>query len=343
MKAVGYRSNGPITAADALVDFECPTPEPGPHDLRVAVSAVSVNPVDVKLRTNMAPEAGETRILGFDAAGVVEAVGSAVTLFRPGDAVFYAGVLNRPGTNAEFHLVDERIVGPKPARLSFAEAAAMPLTAITAWELLFDRLGVTPGKPAHAGTLLVIGGAGGVGSILIQLARRLTGLTVIATASRHETADWCRDLGAHHVIDHSRPLTEELARIGIPQVEMVASLTNTAQHYPAIVEALAPQGRLALIDDPGSLDIMPLKRKSASVHWEFMFTRPLFATADMIAQHRLLAEVSRLVDDGLLRTTLNEVFGPIDAATLTRAHAFIESGRARGKVVLMGFAPPVPA
>lgn len=339
MKAVGYRSCLPITAADSLVDFDAPMPEPGAHDLRVAVTAVSVNPVDVKLRANVAPAAGETRILGFDAAGVVEAVGSAVTLFQPGDAVFYAGVLNRPGTNAEFHLVDERIAGPKPASLSFAEAAALPLTAITAWEMLFDRLGVAPGKPVAAGRLLVVGGAGGVGSILIQLARRLTGLTIIATASRPETAEWCRSLGAHHVIDHSRPLNEELARIGIPQVELVASLTGTAQHYPAIVEALAPQGRLALIDDPGSLDIVPLKRKSASVHWEFMFTRPLFQTADMIAQHRLLAEVSRLVDDGLLCTTLNETFGPITAANLTRAHAFIESGRSRGKVVLEGFGP----
>ena len=258
-------------------------------------------------------------------------------MFRPGDAVFYAGSIARPGTNAELHLVDERIVGHKPKTLSFAQAAALPLTGVTAWELLFDRLGIRPGKPADAGRLLIIGGAGGVGSMLIQLARRLTGLTVIATASRPETAAWCMALGAHHVIDHHKSLPEELKRIDQSPVGHVASLTNTERHFPAIVEILKPQGRLGVIDDPATLDINPLKRKSISVHWELMFTRSLFETEDMIGQHRLLDEISGLVDAGLIRTTLSDNLGRIDAANLTKAHALIESGKTRGKIVLEGF------
>lgn len=337
MKAVGYRKNLPVTADEALLDLELATPTPGPRDLLVKVKAISVNPVDVKLRARAAPPAGMARILGFDAAGIVETIGSEVTLFRPGDPVFYAGSITRPGTNAELHLVDERIAGHKPKILSFAEAAALPLTSITAWELLFDRLGVRPGKQPDSGCLLIIGGAGGVGSILIQLARRLTGLTVIATASRPETTAWCRELGAHHVIDHRQPLAEELKRVGHPQIELVASLTNTEQHFAAIAEILKPQGRLAVIDDPAILDINPLKRKSISVHWEFMFTRSMFETEDMIGQHRLLDEIAGLIEAGVIRTTLNDNLGRIDAANLKKAHALVESGKARGKIVLEGF------
>jgi zinc-binding alcohol dehydrogenase family protein len=234
-------------------------------------------------------------------------------------------------------VVDERLVGHKPASLSHAQAAALPLTAITAWELLFDRLGVPYGVKGGKGTLLVINGAGGVGSILVQLARRLTGLTVIATASRPETIAWVRDMGAHHVIDHRRPLTEGLAAIGHPQVDLVASLSGTEQHLPALVEAIAPQGRLALIDDPKILDIAPFKRKSVSVHWEFMYTRSLFQTNDQDQQRRLLNEVADLVDAGLLRTTLKQQLGPITAANLRQAHALLESGTAIGKLVLAGF------
>ena len=337
MKAVGYRKSLPITADEALLDVELPTPTPGPRDLLVTVKAVSVNPVDTKVRMRAEPPAGETSILGWDAAGVVEAIGSDVTLFRPGDEVFYAGSIARSGTNAELHLVDERIVGHKPTSLSFAEAAALPLTSITAWELLFDRLGVAPGKRPGTGNLLIIGGAGGVGSMLIQLARRLTSLTVIATASRPETAAWCIELGAHQVLDHTKPLAEELQRIGLPNVDRIAGLTATDQHYPAIVEIMAPQGKFALIDDPATLDVVPLKRKSVSVHWESMFARPVFETEDMIAQHMLLDDVAALVDAGVIRTTLNEHHGPINAANLKRAHALIESGRSKGKVVLEAF------
>ena len=307
MKAVGYYRSLPIESAEALVDLDLPAPIPGPRDLQVRVEAVSVNPVDIKMRARATPPAGEARILGWDAAGIVEAVGAEVALFKPGDAVFYAGALDRPGSNSALHLVDERIVGRKPASLSFAEAAALPLTAITAWELLFDRLGIPYGVKTQEGALLIINGAGGVGSILIQLARRLTGLTVIATASRPETIEWAQAMGAHHVIDHRKPLDAELKAIGIPQVHYVASLSNTEDHLKAIAEALAPQGKLALIDDPAVLDIVPFKRKSISVHWEFMFTRPLFGTTDMAAQHRLLDEVAALVDAGVLRTTLKRL------------------------------------
>jgi NADPH2:quinone reductase len=337
MRAVGYRKPLPITDPDSLLDVEVATPAPAGRDLRVEVRAVSVNPVDTKVRIRTTPADGETKILGWDAAGVVEAVGPRASLFKPGDEVFYAGSIARPGTNAQYHLVDERIVGHKPKSLSFAEAAALPLTSITAWELLFDRLGVAAGKSSATGSLLVVGGAGGVGSMLIQLARRLTALTVIATASRPETRDWCLALGAHHVIDHVKPLDQQLALIGAGGVTHVAGLTATEQHYPSIVEALAPQGKFALIDDPRALDALPLKRKSISLHWELMFTRPLFETPDMIAQHRLLDDVAALVDDGVIRTTLAQDLGAINADNLKRAHALIESGRSKGKIVLSGF------
>ncbi|TBV04136.1 zinc-binding alcohol dehydrogenase family protein [Phytopseudomonas dryadis] len=338
MKAIAYHQSLPIDNPQALQDVQLEAPTPGPRDLLVEVRAISVNPVDTKIRRNVAPEAGQAKVLGWDAAGVVKAVGSEVTLFQPGDEVFYAGALDRAGANSELHVVDERIVGRKPSSLPFAEAAALPLTSITAWELLFERLQVANGNADQGQSLLIVGAAGGVGSMLVQLARQLTGLTVIGTASRPETQAWVRELGAHHVIDHSQPLVGELERIGIPQVTHVASLTQTDQHYDQLIEALAPQGRLALIDDPlQPLDVMKLKRKSLSLHWELMFTRSLFATADMIEQHRLLNRVADLVDAGTLKTTLGEHYGTINASNLRRAHALLESGTAKGKIVLEGF------
>jgi zinc-binding alcohol dehydrogenase family protein len=337
MKAVGYRVAGPISADDSLIDLELPAPQPAPHDLRVAVKAISVNPADVQIRARMSPPSGEVRILGFDAAGVVDSIGSNVTLFQPGDEVFYAGAMDRPGTNSELHLVDERVVGHKPKTVRFSEAAALPLTSIAAWELLFDRLVVPYGVKTEAGSLLIINGAGGVGSILTQLARRLTGLTIIATASRPETEAWCRKMGAHHVINHHHPLDQGLKEIGIGQVEYVAGLTATDKHLPAIAEAIAPNGRLALIDDPRVFDIVSLKRKSVSVHWELMFTPTLYQTPDMIKQNHLLNEVAALVDAGLLRTTLTEEAGPINALNLKRVHARVEGHRNIGKTVLSGF------
>ncbi|RKP50984.1 zinc-binding alcohol dehydrogenase family protein [Trinickia fusca] len=337
MKAVALYQNLPIDDPQSLVDIELPEPQPGPRDLLVQVHAVSVNPVDVKVRAGMKPEPGQPRVLGWDAAGIVRAVGRDVTLFKPGDRVWYAGALTRPGTNSELHVVDERIVGRMPATLDFAQAAALPLTAITAWELLFDRLQVAQGGARQDAALLVIGAAGGVGSILVQLARQLTGVTVIGTASRPETTQWVLDLGAHHVIDHTKPLAEQLQAIGCAQVDYVAGLNQTDSHFLQIVEAIKPQGRLALIDDPELFDWRLLKRKSVSLHWEFMFTRPMFDTPDQIAQHHLLQRVAELVDAGTLKTTFAEHFGTINASNLRRAHALIESNRARGKIVLEGF------
>jgi NADPH2:quinone reductase len=339
MRAVGYQVSRPIEDPASLIDIELPKPVPTGRDLLVAVRAVSVNPVDTKVRMRAGPEAGQYKVLGWDAAGVVEAVGPDATLFRPGDEVFYAGAIGRSGTNAEFHLVDERIVGRKPSSLSFAEAAALPLTAITAWEALFDRLAVRKAVPGAAKAVLITGGAGGVGSIAIQLLRQLTDLTVIATASRPETAEWCRALGAHHVVDHAKPLAAEVEALGLGQPGWVFSITQTDRHIAEIVKLIAPQGRIALIDDPASaIDIMPLKQKCLSLHWELMFTRAMFETPDMGEQGRLLNEVSRLVEAGTIRTTFGEHFGRIDAANLRRAHALIESGRAKGKIVLEGWA-----
>jgi len=337
MKAVGYKKSLPIDAADALLDFETAKPEPHGRDIHVAVKAVSVNPVDAKVRKRAAPPEGEIKILGYDAAGIVDAVGPDASLFKPGDEVFYAGSILRQGTNAEFHLVDERIVGRKPNSLSFSQAAALPLTSITAWELLFDRLGVTPGKSVDPRTLLIIGGAGGVGSILIQLARRLTGVSVVATASRPESAKWCLDLGAHAVIDHSKAMKEQIETLKLPPVALIASLTNTDQHYKALADIIAPQGKFGLIDDPPEFNVSAFKGKAVSVHWESMFTRSSFQTPDMIAQHHLLNDVADLVDKGVLRTTLDQTFGAINAANLKRGHALLESGTSRGKIVLEGW------
>jgi len=336
MRAVGYKRSLPIDQIEALIDLEIDKPAPQKRDLLVQVKAVSVNPVDTKVRKRADPPGGEAKILGFDATGVVAAVGPDVTLFKAGDEVWYAGSIIRPGTNSEFHLVDERIVGHKPKSLDFAAAAALPLTSITAWEMLFDRFAIAQGG-GEGKSLLIVGGAGGVGSIAIQLARMLTRLTVIATASRPETRDWCKKLGAHHVVDHSKPMGEQLKGIGHRFVDYIFGVTESGQHFNTICDVIAPQGRFGLIDDPKSLDVAKLKGKSASLHWEAMFTRSTFQTVDMDAQHRLLNEVAAMVDKGMIRTTVAENFGKINAANLRRAHAQVESGTTRGKIVLEGF------
>lgn len=337
MKAIAYYQSLPINDPQSLQDIELPEPVAGPKDLLVEVRAISVNPVDTKVRQNVQPEGGAAKVLGWDVAGVVKAVGNEVTLFKAGDKVFYAGSIARAGGNSELHVVDERIVGHMPKTLGFAEAAALPLTAITAWELLFDRLQIKESEADLGQTLLIVGAAGGVGSILTQLASQLTGLKVIGTASRPQTADWVRGLGADLVVDHSQPLSEVLKKAGQAQVTHVASLTQTDQHLDQLVETLAPQGKLALIDDPKSLDVTKLKRKSLSLHWEFMYTRSLFETADMLEQHKLLNRVAGLIDAGTLKTTVGEHFGVINAENLRRAHALLESGKAKGKIVLEGF------
>lgn len=337
MKAVAYQIAGPLDRDASLVDVTLEQPVARGRDLLVKVRAISVNPVDTKIRRNVSPSSGDWKVLGWDAVGEVVEVGEAVTGFRPGDQVFYAGALDRPGANSEYHLVDERIVGHKPQSLSDAEAAALPLTAITAWEMLFDRLDVRRPVAGAANAILVIGGAGGVGSITIQLLRTLTDVTVIATASRPETQEWVRKLGAHHVVDHRQPLAPQVAALGLVQPAFVFSTTETLDHLAEIVELIAPQGRFGLIDDPSTLDVMPFKRKSVSVHWELMFTRSLYQTADMAEQGRLLDEVSKLVDAGSIRTTVTETLRPINAENLKAAHAVLESGKARGKLVLEGF------
>ena len=337
MKAVGYTSPGPIDREDALIDFEMDKPSPTGHDLLIRVLAISANPVDCKVRMKRPPDGDHPAVLGWDAVGEIVETGEKVRAFKPGDMVWYAGVINRPGTNAEFQLVDERIVGRKPETASLAEAAALPLTSLTAYEMLFDRLRVTAPVPGAAPAVLIIGGSGGVGSIAIQLLRALTELRVIATASRRETKAWVSELGAHHVLDHSEPLIPQIDAIGLGQPGYVFCTTHTDQYVEQSAELIAPQGRFGLIDDPKSLDIKPFKSKAVSIHWELMFTRPLFQTADMARQGEILNEVSALLDAGKIKSTATETLGTICAENLKRAHAALESGKVRGKLVLEGF------
>ena len=337
MRAIAYEHNLPISDPQALIETDVADPVAGDRDLIVEVRAVSVNPVDVKIRASRpAPDVGPA-VIGWDAAGIVRETGKDVMLFNPGDRIYYAGAINRPGTNAQFHAVDERIVGKMPQTLSFAEAAALPLTAITAYEAFFGRLQVADTVPGAANAILIIGGAGGVASIAIQLARQLTDLHVIATASRPETEDWVRKMGAHHVVNHRNPLSEEIAALGSGAPGFVFSTNGSEQHAGEIAKLIAPQGRLALIDDPAQFDIMPFKTKAVSVHWEMMFTRSLFETPDMIEQHRLLNIVAELVDAGKISTTLRENLGPMTAEAMKAAHERIESGNTIGKIVLGGF------
>lgn len=332
MRAVGYQSVVPIESPDSLVDIERSRPSPAGRDILVKIQAVSVNPVDAKIRQT-APFPGEWKVLGWDGAGLVEEVGSDCVLFKPGDAVFYAGDVSRSGTNAEYHLIDERLVGRKPKNLDWGQAAALPLTSLAAWEALFDRLEIAADQQ---GALLVVGGAGGVGSMALHLARKLTNLIVVATASRPETAEWAKSLGAHRVIDHSKPLSAQYAALGLDAPAFVFP-TRTGDHLPEIAALIAPEGRVCLIDDPKQLDIMPFKRKSVSIHWEWMFTRAMFRTSTMERQGKILNRIADLVEKEVISTTLAERFGPINAANLRRAHALIESGKAKGKIVLEGF------
>ncbi|GAM56732.1 zinc-containing alcohol dehydrogenase [Vibrio ishigakensis] len=329
MKAVGYEANLPIEDPNSLLDIELDMPIASGKDILVKVESISVNPVDTKIRGNVAPESGY-KIVGWDAVGTVEQVGEDVSLFQVGDKVWYAGDLTRQGSNAEFQLVDERIVSKAPVSVSSAQAAALPLTTLTAWEMLFDRLQVEGEK-----SILIIGAAGGVGSIMVQLAKKLTKLKVIATASRPASVDWLKELGADQIIDHNQSLSEQL---GLEDcIDYVVSLNNTEQHMPEVYKVIKPQGKFGLIDDPKSFDIMPFKRKSVSVHWEFMYTRSMFETEDMAQQHEILNKVASMIDSGELKTTLGEHFGTINAENLKRAHALIEKMQARGKIVLEGF------
>jgi len=335
MKAIGYQKSLPIENELSLQDIELETPTAHGHDILVEVKAVSVNPVDFKIRQAMPAAEGEYKVIGWDATGVVKSVGEDVSLFKPGDKVWYAGDITRSGSNVQFQLVDERIVGHMPSSLSYGEAAALPLTSITAWELLFDRLNVA--KNDDSKSILVIGAAGGVGSIMVQLLKQRTKLNIIASASRAETISWLEDLGADTIVNHLNPLSEEFAAKNLSEVDYVVSLNNTEQHLPEIEKVVKPQGQFALIDDPETLNIVPFKNKSVSVHWELMFTRSLFKTDDMQEQHVILNNVATMIDQGQIKTTIGEHLGKINAANLRKAHQHLESQTAKGKVVLEGF------
>jgi zinc-binding alcohol dehydrogenase family protein len=338
MKAIGLTRYLPISNPESLIDIELDKPTPTGRDLLVRIEAIAVNPVDTKVRAPKDKVEETPRVLGWDAAGVVEAVGPDVSLFKVGDAVYYAGDITRQGANSEFHLIDERIVGAKPKSLDFTHAAALPLTTLTAWEALFDRLKVSvEGKDAGK-TVLIIGGAGGVGSIGIQLAKQVAKLHVIATASRPESAKWATELGADRIVNHFEDIPAQLKDAGIPQVDYVLIFNDTDKHFPAAAEVVKPQGSICtIVENAAPLPVELLKAKSAAFHWEFMFTRAMFQTPDMIEQHKLLSEVARLIDAGTIRTTLGKNLGKINAANLREAHRLLEEGRAIGKLVMTGF------
>ena len=339
MKAVGLFRNLPIDDPESLVDVDIPKPAAAGRELLVEVKAISVNPVDYKVRARPDPGLQGPRILGWDVAGVVREVGPSVRLFKAGDQVYYAGSINKPGANSEFHVVDERIVGHKPRKLGFAAAAALPLTTLTAWEGLFDQLGVARAGADSGKTLLLIGAAGGVGSIAIQLAKKLAGLRVVGTASRPESSRWVQELGADAVVDHTGDLAAQMSAAGMPEADYVFCLTDATPYFPRFAPITRAQGKLCLIvSQSAPVELTALMQKSISIHWEFMFTRSLFQTPDMQRQHEILEEAAGLIDDGTLRTTLAESLGPINAAYLRRAHQMLERGRTIGKLVLEGFA-----
>ncbi|MEM9272523.1 MAG: zinc-binding alcohol dehydrogenase family protein [Cyanobacteria bacterium P01_F01_bin.143] len=341
MKAVGLTQYLPIDNKNSLLDVEIPKPTAKGKDLLVEVKAISVNPVDTKIRAPQDKVEPEPRILGWDAAGVVIEVGAEVTEFKPGDEVYYAGDITRPGSNSEFQLIDKRIVGRKPQNLDFAQAAAFPLTSITAWEALFDRLNIDKTGADAGKSILIINGAGGVGSIAIQLAKKLAKLNVIATASRPETIAWCQKLGADQIVNHRNNLAEEIQKIGYENVDYILCLNDTDGHWTAMTDAIAPQGKIcSIVENKNTLDMNILKSKSATFVWEFMFTRSMYQTEDMADQSKLLNDLSKLIDDGVIVTTCNDVVKPINALNLRNVHQRLEKGRSIGKIVLADWSSP---
>ena len=334
MRAIGFSKNLPIEDSNALVAIDLPQPVARDRELLIEIQAVSVNPADAKLRQILPPLDDGHHVLGFDAVGRVVSTGQGVAEFKVGDIVWYAGVLGRQGSNAEMQIVDERIASKAPTNVSTEDAAALPLTSITAWEILFDRFGLTH-RGGEGQTLLIVGGAGGVGSILIQLARQLTNLTIVATASRPKTRKWVKEMGAHHVIDHSVDLKAQLEKKKL-SVDLIAGLTATETHFSAYADIIEPQGKLVLIDDPDpkTIDISLLKMKSVALVWEFMFTRPMFGTPDMHKQGIYLGQTAAMIEDGTLKSTATKNLGPLSVETLRNAHSIAESGKAIGKTVL---------
>ncbi len=340
MKAITFDLSLAIEQKNALFETQLPIPQATGQDLLVEIKAISVNPVDAKVRLRALPEKGEAKVLGWDAVGVVKAVGDNVSLFKVGQEVFYAGDITRPGSYAEYQLVDERLVGLKPKNVDYAQAAALPLTSITAWEILFERLLIDQISKYNTTppVLLIVGAAGGVGSMMIQIAKAKTNAIVIATASREASQQWVKELGADHVINHHNGIESELKRLGIKEVSHIASLTHTHKHFDDYVEVIKPQGKICLIDDPSEpLNFMALKAKSVSLIWELMFTRSRFQTEDMIEQHLLLNEIRQLVDNGIIKTTLKQNLGKINALNLIKAHKIVEKEGMIGKLVLEGF------
>lgn len=337
MKAIAYQKPFPIDQEHLFTEIERDLPVATGHDLLVEVNAISINPIDIKVRQRTAEDNQDWKILGRDAVGVVKAIGADVTGFKPGDQVFYAGTLLRDGSYAQYQLVDERIVALKPQSLSDAQAAALPLTSITAWEMLFDRLNVHVPVAGQARSILVIGAAGGVGSIAVQLLKTLTDLQVIATASRPESKQWLQQIGADVIVDHSQSLVAQFKSLALPAPSYIFSITGTQQHQAEIAQLIAPQGRVGLIDDPENFVINAFKGKSVSIHWESMFTRSMFQTADMQQQGQILAQIATLVNQAQINSTLSTHLGHINAANIQQAHAMIESGQSIGKIVLEGF------
>ncbi|KAF3891140.1 zinc-binding alcohol dehydrogenase family protein [Tolypothrix bouteillei VB521301] len=341
MKAIAVDYTRPNHTPECFAEITIEQPTIGAKDLLVRVQAISVNPVDYKVRSSIQDKQSTPRILGWDAAGVVEQVGLQVSLFKPGDEVYYAGSITRPGSNSELHAVDERIVGRKPAYLSFEQAAALPLTTITAWEALFERMAIAPQTSASKRDkhILIIGGAGGVGSIAIQLAKQVAGLTVIATASRPETFEWCLNMGADYTINHHQPFKTELKKIGIQEVDYILCLNDTEQHLVNMAETIKPQGKIcSIVETEHPLDMNLLKNKSVTFAWEFMFTRSMYETDDIQAQHEILNKVSTLIDQQVIQSTMTEHLGALNPENLAKAHTQLESGRTIGKLVLSGFA-----
>ncbi|MCD0476522.1 zinc-binding alcohol dehydrogenase family protein [Flavobacterium sp. EDS] len=335
MKAIGFKTSLPLTVQDSFIEFEAVKPIPEANDLLVKINAISVNPVDFKIRQNSAVNTvlESPKIIGWDAVGVVEAVGERVNLFKVGDEVYYAGDITKQGSNAEYQIIDERIVGRKPKTLTNTEAAVIPLTGLTAWEILFDRIRINPEKDKGK-TVLIIGGAGGVGSIAIQLAKKIAGLTVIATASRPETIDWCKKQGADHVVNH-KDLISSVRELGFQYVDFILDFVDTNSYWDIMVELIKPQGHIASItgsSDPIALN--KLKNKSASFSWELMYTRSMFQTEDMHEQHIILNKIADLLDNGTLKTTLNETLSGLTADNLKKAHQLLESGKTIGKIAI---------
>jgi len=335
MKAIGFKTSLSIEKEDSFIEFETSKPVPGAHDLLVKIDAVSVNPVDFKIRQNSAKDTllETPKIIGWDAVGIVEAIGDKVSLFKVGDEIYYAGDLNKQGSNAEYQIIDERIVGHKPKSISIEQAAAIPLTGLTAWEILFDRIRIDPEKDKGK-TILIIGGAGGVGSIAIQLAKKIVGLTVIATASRPESIEWCKEQGADFVVNH-RNLIEEVRNAGFQNVDFILDFVDVNQYWDAFVELIKPQGHIGSISDPvDNVNLRQLKGKSASFHWELMFTRSMFQTEDMIEQHHILNKLANLLDNGTIHSTLKTTLNGLTVANFKEAHQLLESGKTIGKIAI---------